>query len=117
MVESHEASHRPAKADVVEKLERILKVEDDARAALGDARDAARRALEDARQQSVEIGLSVAREADARAGALRTEMLDRATAEAADTGARVAEAARTALGAAGARLPRAGDRALGELVG
>jgi len=117
MVESQLTSRRTAKAEVVEKLEKILQAEDDAHAALADARDAARVIVEEARARASEIRVAVAQEARISAEAAREALLERAQAEAAEVATRATHEARAALVAAEARLSGAVERALRQLVG
>jgi len=117
MVESLRTVRRATKAEAVEKLEKILQAEDDAHAALADARDAARVLLEEARARAAQIRVSVAEEARISAEAARAALLERARAEAAEVSLHAASEAGAVLAAAEARLPGAVDRALRQLVG
>lgn len=108
---------RLTKAGIVEKLERVLRAEDDARDALSEARKAAQRIADEARQEAAEIRTLADESAASQADAVRATIL----AQAHDEGQRVAEAAtaesREELVAAEVRLSGAVERAMRELVG
>jgi len=117
MVESHGTLRCATKVEVVEKLEKILQAEDDALHALDDARVAAQRVTDAARQTAAEIRASAAAAAASRAEAVRAAVLERAHLDALSVRQAVADESKAELAAAEARLPGAVTRAVRGLVG
>jgi len=101
----------------VEKLESVLRAEDDARATVSEARSRAENILKEAQTRSVTLRVDSDAAANTQAATARAQMIDAARTEAAAVvaGSKVAQA--TTLSQATARVDAAVASIMDELVG